>query len=244
VFGQTNGVLEHWNLATMSRLASWQAHQTGVATAAFSPDRQFIATSAEKDEIVLWQTTTHREVRRFPLFGEKLQGLAFSPDGRLLAGSEVTYNHPRVGIWDVHSGSLLLKVEGRMVAFSPDGKVLATAVRDSAVLWELPSGNRKATLKGHVQDVMGIAFSPDGKTLATGGDDQKVKLWNVATEQEMATLELLRGGCRSLRFSPDGRTLAVGSFLESEPYMWLWQVPSFEEIAAVEAKEKTRVQRP
>ncbi len=240
VFGQTNGILEHWNLATMSRVASWRAHETGVATAAFSPDGQFIATSGSDGDLKLWQVATHREVRRFLPLGKQLQCVAFSPDGRLLAGAEGKH----VGIWDVHKGGLLLKLEGRMAAFSPDGKLLATAVRDAAQVWEIPSGNLVATLKGHVQDVMGIAFSPDGKTLVTGGDDRKVKLWNVAAAQEMAALEPLRGGCRSLRFSPDGRTLAVSSFNDPNPYMWLWQVPSFEEIAAAEAKEKAETKQP
>jgi WD40 repeat protein len=124
-------------------------------------------------------------------------------------------------------------------AFSRDGKLLATAHNDnSARVWEIPSGNLKATLRGHVSIVTGVAFSPDGKTLATGGYEGKVKLWNLATKQELVTLEDLRGGCLSLRFSPDSRALAAGSVLMPEPYMSLWQVPSFEEIAAVEAKQK------
>ena len=90
----------------------------------------------------------------------------------------------------------------------------------------------------------GVAFSPDGKTLATGSYDRKVKLWNIATEQEVATLEPLPGTCLSLRFSPDGRTLAAGSYLGPEPYMSLWQVPSFEEIDAAEATLKTGSKQP
>jgi WD40 repeat protein len=89
-------------------------------------------------------------------------------------------------------------------------------------------------LKGHIMSVKGVAFSPDGKTLATGGDDRKVKLWNIATQQEVATLELLRGGCRSIRFSPDGRTLAAGHILGSEVEIWLWQALSLEEIAVAD----------
>jgi WD40 repeat protein len=123
------------------------------------------------------------------------------------------------------------------LAFSPDSKLLANACQNNTQLWEISSGKLRATLKGHLDAVMGVAFSPDGKTLATGGDDRKVKLWNIATEQEVATLELLPGGCRSLRFAPDGRTLAAMSFLDPEPSIWLWAVPSFEEIAAAEAKE-------
>ena len=215
-----------------------------MATAAFSPDGRFIATSGADGDLKLWEVATQREGRRFLPLGKKLQCVVFSPDGRLLAGAEAIYDNPRVGIWDVHTGSRLLMLEGRSVVFSPDGKLLATAVRDTAKLWEIPSGNLKATLISHVQDVMGIAFSPDGKTLVTGGDDRKVKLWNVATAQEMTTLELLRGGCRSVAFSPDGRTLAVGSFLESEYYIGLWQIPSFEEIAATEAREKAEIKQP
>ena len=115
---------------------------------------------------------------------------------------------------------------------------------NTARLWEIPSGNLKATLKGHVACVTGVAFSPDGKTLATGSYDRKVKLWNIATQQEVATLEPLPGSCLSLRFSPDGRTLAAGSWLGPEPYMSLWQVPSFEEIAAAEATLKTGSKQP
>ena len=90
----------------------------------------------------------------------------------------------------------------------------------------------------------GVAFSPDGKTLATGSYDRNVKLWNIAAQQEVATLETLPGSCGSLRFSPDGRTLAAGSFLNLEPYISLWQVPSFEEIDAAEATLKTGSKQP
>ena len=91
---------------------------------------------------------------------------------------------------------------------------------------------------------MTVAFSPDGKTLASGSYDVKVKLWNIATQQEVATLEIPPRSCVSLRFSPDGRTLAAGSWLSPEPYITLWQAPSFEQIAALEAKEKTQSKQP
>jgi WD40 repeat protein len=83
-----------------------------------------------------------------------------------------------------------------------------------------------------------VAFSPDGKTLATGGYDT-VKLWNVATEQEIASLPY-RGTFRSLCFSPDGRTLAVSYLTYPGHRVRLYHAPSFEEIAAAE-KEKVRM---
>ena len=95
--------------------------------------------------------------------------LTFSPDGRLLASSRIPRRTP-VGIWDVQKGSLLRELPGGSapsVAFSPDSTLLATGHWDNtARLWEMPSGNLKATLKGHVQPVHGrrlLAGWPDAR---------------------------------------------------------------------------------
>ena len=249
VYGRTDGLLEVWNLATMSRVTSWRVADGDVVTAAFSPDGQFIATSGAQGEVVLWEAGTRREVRRFETLGGQWTCLTFSPDGRLLAGSEgKNMEDSQVGIWEVNTGTLMRKLpihtdEVLSLAFSPDGKLLATAVQNEKVhLWDIPSGALRVTLMGHAQTVLSVAFSPDGKTLATGASDSKVKLWNIATEQEVATLEL-PGVCASVKFSPDGRTLAVGYLLEPDQRIRLWEVPSFEDIAAAEAKAKAEIMK-
>lgn len=97
------------------------------------------------------------------------------------------------------------------LAFSPDGKKLATTGEAGQIrLWD--AGMKLIlTWKGHVRWILAIAFSPNGQILATGSDDRTVKLWDATTGELIKTIHAHASWVWSIAFSPDGQTLATSS---------------------------------
>jgi WD domain, G-beta repeat/Caspase domain len=123
----------------------------------------------------------------------------------VLASALCSANKPELVVETDHSASV------QSVAFSPDGKTLASGSADHTIkLLDVWAGSEWRTLRGHSSTINSVAFSVDSKTLVSGSSDATVKLWEVSTGTELGNLSGHLSDVTSVTLSPDGKTLASG----------------------------------
>jgi WD40 repeat protein len=190
--------------------------------AVFSPDGTTLA-SANANAVVLWDIA-HAQATAM-LHVDSVNALAFSPDGKLLAGAGVSNV---IWLWDIANGKQIAALNTLTVisslAFSPDGTLLASGGSDGLIrLWNMTTLTQESTLQppdGTPLDrVTALLFSPDGTILASGSKANWVRIWDVKTQTLQHSRTDVLQGVLSLSFSLDSNAVA---YTDGDT-AWLWQ---------------------
>jgi WD40 repeat protein len=229
-----DGWVKIWDATTGQLSLKFRAHQDHARCVVFSSDGHRLATGSWDGTVKTWDARTGKNLLTIK-DDTYVYSVAFSPDGRYLAGAYSKAPENGVKIWDAASGEQLRMLDrGKggvwCVAFSPDGKRLAAAgglTLGGVKVWDVPTGKEQRTFPLN-HSVWGVTFSPDGRLLAaTGGDSPEasasLKVWDTETGAERLTLRGHTGTVWCLAFSPDGRRLASGSHDQT---IKIWDVPT------------------
>ena len=246
--GSTDKTVRLWDINNRDKWITLQKHTNWINVLAFSPDGKMLASGSVDKTVQLWDTSTGELLATFTGHINGITALAFSPDSTVLVSGSAD---GMIRFWDTENGDPLAdRITGhtqwmRAASFFKDSSTLVSvAFNGEITFWDVKaSPNPTVRTEGHRDWLSTLAFSPDGTKLASVGADRKtvfgapfglpttersdhlVRLTDVSTGRELATLQFSRG-IDQLTFSPEGKTVAFGSLGE----IHLWNTETGDEL--------------
>jgi WD40 repeat protein len=241
--GGMDNLVSVWDAAGGRKERSLAGHTSRVTSVAFTPDGKSVVSTSWDRSARVWDLAGGKQARAF-LHQAGPEAVAVSPDGKSLAvlggGDNTLY------LWDLTSAEDRLLWKGRhyqglRLAFSPDGKLLASAGWDNTVrLWDVAAGRLLPPCRrpvGHDGWVQAVLPLPGGRGIVSAGSDGQVLLWDAAGRRVVRRFEGHTHRVWCLACSPDGRTLASGA---SDRTIRVWDVASGRELLQIEVKGQVK----
>lgn len=200
---------------------------------AFSPNGDRLAVANLNGSPKILDVATRAEVFNLVGHAQPCDGIAYSPDGSLLATSD---DAGVVKTWDAANGreQLSLTMSGNVhtVTFSPDNQRLAAVSEDGMIkVWELATGQEALSLSGNA-GMYGVAFLPDGKRLVTAGQDGTARLWDAVLGQTILTFAGNTSTVTSVAANPHGTDVVTSGY---DGTLKIWDVAPGRELSTLAA---------
>lgn len=192
-----------WNIAS-GESQVFEGHEWWVWSAAFSPDEKRIVTACQDGSAIVWSVATRQPGPAFLGHAGPVYAAVFSPDGKHVASAGYD---KRILLWDPDQ-------------VQPFDLGALTAKREKAAA-------SYAALEGHTSGVRSVRFSSDGKILLSAGNDNTVRVWDVATCRLLKTLRGHAGRVQACVFAPDRGWVLSGSH---DHLAKIWNIAGYEEV--------------
>ncbi|MFL5242110.1 MAG: sigma-70 family RNA polymerase sigma factor [Gemmataceae bacterium] len=227
-------------------------HGHQITSLAYVPGGKTLVSTGTDHVARLWDTATGKEIRAF---GEEsarsnpfapsrwVYCVAISPDGKTLATGDHTAGWAlnTIRLWDVETGKELRKIQGHKggiltLAFSPNGKTLASGSADKSVqLWQVSTGDSVQPFTGNLGEVRFVSFAKDGAVLLNS-DGKAIRRWELASNKELPPLTGHDNDITTGALSPDGKVLATA---DAGGAIRLWDIATSKELRILTAHKKT-----
>lgn len=230
-----------WNLETQIIDFILEEHTHGISSLSLSPDKQTLASGSLDKSVCLWNLETRELICKLIKRKDPIHSVAISPNGSLLAcGGENKYKigddkKTTIYLWNIDDKKLINTFSGHdlrvnTLAFTPDGKTLASGSNDNKViLWDVYSGRKLHVLEGHSDNVSMVKFIPNSISLISSGGGG-IKVWNVQTGELQQSFSEQFEYTTCFAIDPTGQLLAFEVYNGIE----IWSLKNREKLHCLE----------